>query len=59
MNPKLTIKIEVLIDDEMWVREETSSWEIAEMKLDSFKRQFEKQQERQEAQAEREAEEEN
>lgn len=44
MNPKLTIKIEVLIDDEMWVREETASWEVAEMKLGSFQRQFKEQQ---------------
>jgi len=42
--PKLSIKIEVMLDDDVWVREITDSWEIADMKLDSFKRQFRKKQ---------------
>ena len=40
--PELKIIIEVFLDDVLWIKEKTSLFEVAEMKLDSFRRQYEK-----------------
>ena len=37
----LKIKIEVMVNDEMINKAETSVWEIAEQELDRFRRKFE------------------